>query len=325
MKRRIVFVLFFCIGSVFIFANGNKENTVEDNFAVKVILPSGGPAVALSKMVYEKKQFAHSVTEYEVVAGPDILQARILSGEADIAIAATNFAAVVYAKNKSVTLLAPVVWGNLYCITSENITSVAELKGKTVYSFGRGVTPDLTVREILSKNGLNPDKDVTFQYVSSAADIPPAFLSGKAGIAIAAEPSLSAILAKKPDTKILIDIQKEWKENFDGVSYPQASLIVKTEFLKEHPEYVKAFIEAAEDSVVWVNANNETAAEYASKITPLPPVPVLTKAIPRLNIQFTGAQKAKASIERYFTVLAGSDPKFIGGKLPDEGFYYQTK
>ncbi len=325
MKRRIVFVLLFCIVSVFIFANGSKENVQADNFNVKVILPSGGPAVALSKIVYEKKQFARSVTEYEVVAGPDILQARVLSGEADIAVTATNFASIVYAKNKSVTLLAPIVWGNLYCITSENIASIAELKGKTVYSFGRGVTPDLTVREILSKNGLNPDRDVTFQYVSSAADIPPAFLSGKASIAIAAEPALSAILAKKPDTKILIDIQKEWEEKFGGFSYPQASLIVKTEFLKKHPEYVRAFIKAAEDSVEWVNAHNEMAAEYASKITVLPPVPVLAKAIPRLHLYFVDMQKAKTAIERYFTVLAASDPKFIGGKLPDEGFYYQTK
>lgn len=325
MKQRVLFVLLLCGAFVCIFANGNKENVSAEYCNVKVILPSGGPAVALSKMVYEKKQFAHSVTEYEIVAGPDVLQARILSGEADIAIAATNFASVVYAKNKSVTLLAPVVWGNLYCIASENIASITELKGKTIYSFGRGVTPDLTVREILSKNGLNPDKDVTFQYLSSAADIPPAFLSGKASIAIAAEPALSAILAKKTDTKILLDIQKEWKEKFDGFSYPQASLIVKTEFLKTHPEYVKAFIEAAEDSVAWVNANNATAADYASKITTLPPVPVLTKAIPRLNIYFVDAQKAKTAIEKYFNVLAASDPKFIGGKLPDEGFYYQTK
>lgn len=325
MKRKLLSALLVCVLSGVVFANGNKENTSTENCTVKVILPSGGPAIALSKMVYEKTQFENSITEYDVVAGPDVLQARILSGEADIAIAATNFASAVYAKNKSVTLLAPVVWGNLYCIAYENIASIAELKGKTIYSFGRGVTPDLTVRKILSKNGLDPDKDVTFQYLSSSADIPPAFLSGKADIAIAAEPALSAILAKKSDTKILIDIQKEWEENFDGVSYPQASLIVKTEFLKAHPEYVKAFVKAAEDSVAWVIENNKTAAEYASNITTLPPVPVLTKAIPRLHIYFVSAQNAKAAIEKYFNVLAESDPKFIGGKLPDEGFYYQTK
>ncbi len=325
MKRILLSISLVCVVSACLFATGSKEVSPKENFTAKVVLPSGGPAIALSKLVYEKTQFENSVTEYEVVAGPDVLQARILSGEADIAIVATNFASVVYAKNKSVTLIAPVVWGNLYCITSENISSIAELKGKTVYSFGRGVTPDLTVREILSKNGLNPDKDVTFQYLSSAADIPPAFLSGKAGIAIAAEPGLSAILAKKPDTKILIDIQNEWKEKLGGLSYPQASLIVKTEFLKNHGEYVKAFIEAAKNSVDWVNANNAAAAEYASNITVLPPVPVITKAIPRLNIYFVDAKKAVTAIEKYLSVLAASDPKFIGGNLPDEGFYYQAK
>lgn len=324
MKKKLLISLFFGLFAAGVFSNGNIDNRSGGEFTVKVTVPSGGPAIALSKLIYEKKQFKNSTTEYEVVDGPDLLQARLISGEADIAIAATNFASVMYEKNKSLILAAPIIWGNLYCITSENISSVSDLKGKTVYSFGRGVTPDLTAREVLIKNGLTPDKDFNIQYLASAADIPPAFLSGKASIAIVAEPMLSAILAKKTNTKIILDIQKEWQTHF-GDYYPQSAIIIKNEFLKAHPKYVAQFLDSVKEAVAWVNSNPEKAAEYSSKIAALPSVQVLVKAIPRLNIKFVDAGTAKVSTEKYFNILASYDPKFIGGKLPDDDFYYKNK
>lgn len=324
MKKNLLLSLLFVFFTLSIFSKGNVDKKSDEKFTVKVTIPSGGPAIALSKLIYEKTQFKDSVTEYEVVNGPDLLQARLISGEADIAVAATNFAAVMYEKNKSLVLGAPIIWGNLYCITSENISSVSDLRGKTVYSFGRGVTPDLTVREVLIKSGLEPDKDLNIQYLTSVADIPPAFLSGKATVAIVAEPMLSSIFAKKPDTKIVADIQKEWKKYF-GDYYPQSSIIIKREFLKAHPEYVTKFLDSVKKAIMWVNSNPELAAEYSSKISTLPSVQILIKSIPGLNINFVDAKTAKTSTEKYFNILASYDPKFIGGKLPDDDFYHKHK
>jgi len=221
--------------------------------------------------------------------------------------------------------LAPIVWGNLYFISSEPVSSIADLKGKTIYSFGRNNTPDLTAREVLKKNGIDPDKDVSFEYLSAVGDIPSAFISGKAKYALAAEPSLSMIMTKKPNTNIVVDIQEEWKKAFSGASYPQASLIVNAEFLQKHPEYVSAFLDKAKESSEWVKENPQKAAEYASKIAALPPPPILSKAIPKLNIVFVEAEKARPAVEAYLKVLAEADPKFIGGSLPDDAFYYKAK
>ncbi|UTC74940.1 ABC transporter substrate-binding protein [Treponema sp. OMZ 792] len=317
------FLLFVCFGVLF--AGGTKEKLEKDNFNVKVVMPSGAPAVTLSKLVYEKMQFDNSKTEYEVLSGPELLQARVLSGEADIAIVPTNLASVLYSKQKNIKLLAPIIWGNLYVISSETISSVSDLKGKTLYSFGRNNAPDLTVREVLKKNGIDPDKDVSFEYVAAASDIPPAFISGKAKFAVSAEPSLSMIMTKKPGTKVIADIQAEWKKFFDGASYPQASLIVNSEFAKKHPEYVKAFLDKAKESSEWVNTNPQKAAEYASQIATLPPPPILSKAIPKLNIAFVEVEKARPAVEAYLKVLAETNPKFIGGSLPDDAFYYKAK
>ena len=314
MKKIYSSFFFLFVGLSLLFAGGTKEKSVNDSFKVKVVLPAGAPAAALSKLVYEKTQFDNSETEYEVVSGPELLQARVLSGEADIIAVPTNLASVLYSKQKNIKLLAPIVWGNLYFISSEPVSSIADLKGKTIYSFGRNNTPDLTAREVLKKNGIDPDKDVSFEY-----------LSGKAKYALAAEPSLSMIMTKKPNTKIVVDIQEEWKKAFSGASYPQASLIVNAEFLQKHPEYVSAFLDKAKESSEWVKENPQKAAEYASKIAALPPPPILSKAIPKLNIVFVEAGKARPAVEAYLKVLAEADPKFIGGSLPDDAFYYKAK
>ena len=308
MKKIYSSFFFLFVGLSLLFAGGTKEKSVNDSFKAKVVLPAGAPAAALSKLVYEKTQFDNSETEYEVVSGPELLQARVL-----------------YSKQKNIKLLAPIVWGNLYFISSEPVSSIADLKGKTIYSFGRNNTPDLTAREVLKKNGIDPDKDVSFEYLSAVGDIPSAFISGKAKYALAAEPSLSMIMTKKPNTKIVVDIQEEWKKAFSGASYPQASLIVNAEFLQKHPEYVSAFLDKAKESSEWVKENPQKAAEYASKIAALPPPPILSKAIPKLNIVFVEAGKARPAVEAYLKVLAEADPKFIGGSLPDDAFYYKAK
>ena len=321
MKKIYSSFFFLFVGLSLLFAGGTKEKSANESFKVKVVLPAGAPAAALSKLVYEKTQFDNSETEYEVVSGPDLLQARVLSGEADIIAVPTNLASVLYSKQKNIKLLAPIVWGNLYFISSEPVSSIADLKGKTIYSFGRNNTPDLTAREVLKKNGIDPDKDVSFEYLSAVGDIPSAFISGKAKYALAAEPSLSMIMTKKPNTKIVVDIQEEWKKAFSGDS----SLIVNAEFLQKHPEYVSAFLDKAKESSEWVKENPQKAAEYASKIAALPPPPILSKAIPKLNIVFVEAGKARPAVEAYLKVLAEADPKFIGGSLPDDAFYYKAK
>lgn len=325
MKKTFLKVLFMFICFGVLFAAGSKEQTSKDSVKVKIVMPTGAPAVSISKLVYEKPMINNLETEYEVLARPELVQSRIMSGEADIAIVPTNLASVIYSKQKNIRLLGSIIWGNLYVISSEPISSINELKGKTIYSFGRNIVPDITSKEIFKRNGLDPDKDLNFEYVAAIVDIPPVFISGKAKIAIAAEPVVSMIMTKKPDTKIILDIPAEWKKFFGGESYPQASVVVNAEFAKKHPEYVVSFLKELKESAVWVNQNTPQAADYSGKIGVEIPKPVLSKAIPKLNISFVEAEKARRAVEGYLKVLAEADPKFIGGKLPDDAFYYKAK
>jgi NitT/TauT family transport system substrate-binding protein len=50
---------------------------------------------------------------------------------------------------------------------------------------------------------------------------------------------------------------------------------------------------------------------------------IVETAIPNCNIVFVTGAEMKAALENLYNILAEVQPKAIGGKLPDEGFYLQ--
>lgn len=67
----------------------------------------------------------------------------------------TNAAAALYAKtNGKIQVLAVNTLGVLYMLENgDSIQSVADLKGKTIYSTGQGANPEYILNYILEQNG----------------------------------------------------------------------------------------------------------------------------------------------------------------------------
>ena len=55
--------------------------------------------------------------------------------------------------------------------TSDSINTVEDLKGKTIYSTGKGTTPEYVLNYILESNGIDPATDVTIEYKSEATEV----------------------------------------------------------------------------------------------------------------------------------------------------------
>ncbi len=53
----------------------------------------------------------------------------------------------------------------------DTVHSLADLKGRTILSTGKGTTPEYVLRYLLNANGLDPDKDVTIEYYSEASEV----------------------------------------------------------------------------------------------------------------------------------------------------------
>ena len=104
-------------------------------------------------------------------------------------------------------------------------------------------------------NGGDADK-VTLSALPGESDVvavlQKAEADGTEAYGVLGEPSLTNGQAKVPSAEVVIDFQKEWKEltGFDG--YPQASLIARTSFAQENPEFIAKLTEAVSGNAEWL-------------------------------------------------------------------------
>lgn len=290
----------------------------------KMIAPVGVPTIGMLQMMKESAEIGGAKMSYESITATDTIAPKLISGEADFAVVPSNLTIKVYNKGAAYQYAGSTVWGILYLATSDDsVKSWQDLKGKTIALIGRGLTPDLTLRYLMQKNGLNPDTDVTLEYVSGASELAPLFISGKANIALLPEPMLTQVMTKKPESKVLYDIQEEWKTVTGGESYPQTAVMIKKEIIEKYPVLVESFLERLNASIEFAKENPKAAGDYMEEINPNLKAGVIAKAIPNCNLQYKQTADAKAALETYYMTLKEFGPEHIGGKMPDENFYYQ--
>ncbi len=87
-------------------------------------------------------------------------------------------------------------------VVRNNITSIKELKGKTIGASAPGTAPYFTLAWFLHKNGLSVKKDVTVVNLEPAAAAQ-AFLAGQNDAAMTYEPYLSTVRAAPDKGKII--------------------------------------------------------------------------------------------------------------------------
>ncbi len=287
---------------------------------IKVIAPTGAPELTLIKQMKDNKL---ADVNYEIFDSPDVLSSKIISGEADIAIIPSNLAANLYNKGIDYKFVGTSVWGVLYMVSSDNkIKTWKDLKGKEISTIGRGLTPDAILKYLLKSNGLDSNKDVKINYVNSTPELAQLFLANKIETALISEPVLTNVLGKKKDGKIIFDIQKEWKK-VTKLSIPQAVIVVKSSLIKENKKFVDNFISEYEKGIKWLISNPSEAGAYIETKGKGLTKEIIKNSIPRSNLKFKSAIDSKKEMEEYYKVLLDFEGKLVGGKLPNEDFYYK--
>lgn len=294
---------------------------------VRVAVPDGVPALSMIRLLRERPSMGRHVTiSYEVVRSPELMAARIVSGEADIAIVPTNLAAVLYNRNVPYRLAAATVWGMLYVVSSEGIGSWQDLRGREIYTFGRGLTPDIVFRYLLAQHGLSADRDVTLRYMGSGMELAQAMIAGRVNTAVLPEPLATKVMMRRQEVSVAVDLQQAWAAATGlGLSYPQASLLISNVVSNSHPEFVERFLHEVARSAAWVNDNPQMAGVWAEELQTGLTARVVEHALPRCNIRFVGAIEARAAIEAFLRVLGEFSPETIGGRLPSEAFFLQPR
>lgn len=327
MKKIALLLSFLLIFSVILTAcNKDSGKTPENAEPVKVnIIGLKGPtSIGMIKLIDEKALNSDKYTvEYSTVEAPDMINGKVLNDEVQIAAVPTNLAAVLFNKTEGkVQFLAQNTLGVLYAVGKGDIISIEQLEGKKVAISGKGSVPEYAMNYILSQKGL--DDKVSLDYLPDHASVAQSLLAGDIDVAILPQPFVTQVTLKDSDVKILIDLNEEWEEVSNGESVlSMGCLIINKEFAEKNKEFVDEFLKAYEQSVNFVNSNPAEAAKLVEKNEIINNAVLVEKAIPYCNIVFKDAQDAKGEIDTFLKVLFESDNKSVGGKLPDESFYYK--
>ena len=95
------------------------------------------------------------------------------------------------------------------------------------------------------------------------------------------------------------------------------------EHAQEHPDVVEAFLQEYAQSVRTANTDLDRTAALCEQQGVVAKAAIAKKALPACNIVCRTGDEMQKDVSAYLSVLCAADPAAVGGKLPDEGFYWK--
>ena len=294
------------------------SKTKKTNVTVNIGVLKGPTGMSAAWLMDQNDQKL-SANEYNfTVAGtPDAITGQLINGDMDIAALPTNAISALYNKTEGkISVLGVNALGVLYILENGNsINSVSDLAGKTVLASGKGSTAEYVLNYILEKNGVIAEIVWAAEH-SEAATLA---LKGDYDIVMLPEPFVTNVTAKSDAFRVALDLTEEWEALGNG-ELTMGGIAVRTAFLEEHPDAVKAFVDEYGKSVAFTNSQPEDAAKLIAKYE-IAAEEVAKNAIPRCNIVWLHGKDYKAVLENFLGVVYNANPAGIGGKMPGNDFY----
>lgn len=297
---------------------------------VSIAVIKGPSSIGMVKFMDEAdsgNNAAHNFS-FEILASADEIVPKIVQDKIDIAAVPPNLAAVLYNNTKGkVKVIAVSTLGMMYIVENGNtINSIQDLRGKTIYAGFKGKSPEYDLNYILSANGINPEKDLIIEWKSEHTECVAALAANNTAVAVLPQPFATSAQMLNENIRIAVDLNKEW-EKLQETSGRASTLvtgviIARTEFVKQNPKAVTAFLDRYAASVKFANDNINETALLVDKYN-IFPAEIAQKAIPLCNITFIEGQEMKEKLSGYLSVLYEQNPQSVGGSLPDEEFYFR--
>ena len=265
--------------------------------------------------------------EFTMVTAADELTALVAGNKVDIALLPANVAGVLYNKTKGgISVVDINTLGVLYLVSSDtSVTSIDQLKGKTVYLTGKGTTPEYSLRYLMSAAGLT-EEDVTLEFKSEPAEVASVLAEDPSRIGLLPQPFVTSALAQNESLSVVLDLTKAWDEAQEQAETRSRMItgvtIVNNDFLAAHGDLVDTFLSEHEASIRFTSEDPDTASMLIEAAGIVPKAAVAKKALPGCNIAFLSGGEMKTALSGYLKVLFDQNPASTGGALPDDAFYY---
>jgi len=305
-------------------ACGQGDEAAPDVTINMAVLPGVSSLGALWLMDAAENGETANTYNIEILGSPEEIPPHIVRGTMDIVAVPTNLASILYNQTDGgVRVLALSTLGVLHLVdTTGEIHSVADLRGRTVHLSGMGATPEFAFSHVLRQNGLEPGVDVFLEFHAMQPQIAALIEQGVAEIALLPEPFATTVLMNNANVRHALDLSEEWRRVQPDYALVMTAIIVRTEFLEEHPAAVAAFMREFEQSIEFANTHVNDAAELAVRFGLIPNVDIAAQSLPRSNQVFITGARMQRYMHGYLAVLYEQLPASIGGALPDEDFYF---
>lgn len=290
---------------------------------VNIATLSGPTGISMAKLMEEDEKGTLALDyNFTVLTNPQEVVAMINTEEVDIASVPTNLAATLFNKTEGhIDFLGINTLGVLYILENgSEISTISDLKNKTIYATGQGSVPEYVLTYILEENGLTIGQDVFVEYMTEHAELATAFASGTMDIAMLPEPFVTTAMASNANLKIALSITDEWEKLGNGV-LPMGGVMTTSTFSITNPDLKNTFIKEYEDSVLFTNENIEETSELATKFGIIPKKEIGISAIPKSNIVWIYDNSKVSIMNSFYEILVNKNPASIGGGIPGEDFY----
>ncbi|SOR77361.1 aliphatic sulfonate ABC transporter substrate-binding protein [Streptomyces chartreusis] len=198
-------------------------------------------------------------------AGPSEIEA-LNSGSIDIGWIGPSPAINGYVKSggKNLRIIGGSASGGVKLVVNpDKITSLKDVKGKRIATPQLGNTQDVAFLNWAADQGWKIDPqsgkgDVTVVRSDNKVT-PDAYKSGSIDGAWVPEPTASKLVAE--GGKVLLDEASLWPDK----KFVITNIIVRQEFLKEHPKVVEAVLKGSVETNKWINAHPDAAKTAANE------------------------------------------------------------
>ncbi|MGA5356363.1 ABC transporter substrate-binding protein [Streptomyces purpurascens] len=228
-------------------------------------LTHGTALVGVQKGIFQKALGATKVEPAIFNAGPSEIEA-LNSKSIDIGWIGPSPAINGYTKSagKNLRIIGGSASGGVKLVVNpDKIKSLKDVKGKRIATPQLGNTQDVAFLNWAAEQGWKVDPqsgkgDVTVVRSDNKVT-PDAYKSGSVDGAWVPEPTASKLVAE--GGKVLLDEASLWPDK----KFVITNIIVRQDFLKEHPKVVEAVLKGSVDTNKWINANPDAAKAAANK------------------------------------------------------------
>ncbi|MGF6148301.1 ABC-type taurine transport system, periplasmic component [Kingella potus] len=282
------------------------------------------PSMMIAVAALQGKLAKQADVSLKIWRSPDQLRAGVASGQFKIMMSPSNVGANLRNQGRKVGMVNILTNGITQIVCKQNIAAPQDLAGKKIIVPFKNDMPDIVLQALLKKLKIDAGK-VAVTYAATPVEAVGLFLGKDFHAAVLPEPMASACIlrGKAMGANIMrgFDLVKAWGQAFDTKPLiPMAGIIADTDYFRAHKAQFDTFHQDLKNALVWINANRQSAAQIGKNYLPAPE-PALAAGLDGARLTVTKASEIKNEILHFYEILMQFNPKLLGGKMPDSGFF----